>query len=777
AQESLHALRTVQAFGGYPTEEKKFDSKVQSVVDYNRKEALASAIFFGTTGWAGNVTVLMLLGYGGTLVSRGEISVGDLTSLLLYTAYVGSSLGSLSSFFSSVMKGIGAGTRVFGLLEREPVIPPRGGVEFLRPDPTTGEGVGTIRFDKVSFHYPSRPKVSVLKDFDMELRSGESVAIVGKSGSGKSSVHNLLLRFYDPNQGKITYNGRDIRELTVDSWRSVIGVVPQEPILFTGTIASNIAYGKPEATREEIEEAARQANCEFIWDLPNGFGTEVGRASLSGGQKQRIAIARALLPKPSILCLDEATSALDAASELQASKEGSKFRELMKAQYTAAATDPTALQRTAAEEGEGDDVEDEGSGTVLDDPRGESIKTDGLSVLGCFLLVVRASRADDAAEGASPQQQTNIQTFERSRARSANSSSSSLPPPPPSSRSPLRYSLAYTCFLMDPPVFDPDFFSLLDVGIDPLTSSLFPLDSGDYFPVAPNIPVGGLPSEVPPMWCLPPSMTLLQSQVDPTGEAIALTSSTSTLSCNALRWGAAVGCKGGDVTLASTFVPDVLLPTIPPSHDITINTGTTNWFTDFLTSDSYISPTSSTCPTLSPTSSFGSLTPSTSDGSTFEEYRSDTISELPVVLDERPKLFPPSFVDVPVAHSDNPSPAKEETPELHKPARLASPRVMKARAQKLSRSSPLLAIPGTASWQYDVHPALQGPPSKTATYKQTLDKIAQFCRCKTQTEKPHRHWAACPFNPERKKGQHVCEICGVAVSRKDNLKRHMKDKH
>ncbi|KAG8956909.1 ATP-binding cassette permease mdl1 [Tulasnella sp. 408] len=402
AQESLHSLRTVQAFGGYPTEEKKFDTKVNSVVDFNRREAWASAVFFGSTGWAGNVTVLMLLGYGGTLVSRGEITVGDLTSLLLYTAYVGSALGSLSAFFSSIMKGIGAGNRVFGLIEREPMIPTSGGIEFVKPDPITGSGMGVIRFQGVNFHYPSRPKVRVLHDFELELKSGESVAIVGKSGSGKSSVHNLLMRFYDPIAGTITYNERNIKDFSVDSWRSLMGIVPQvgpEPTLFTGTIASNIAYGRPDATREEIEEAARQANCEFIWDLPHGFETEVGRASLSGGQKQRIAIARALLPKPSLLLMDEATSALDAASELQvndaldrvlragnltclivahrlstiaradrvvvldggkiveqgrfyelASREDSKFRELMKAQYSAASTERVSSTSSELEE-------------------------------------------------------------------------------------------------------------------------------------------------------------------------------------------------------------------------------------------------------------------------------------------------------------------------------------------------------------------------------------------------------------------------------------------
>ncbi|PPQ64552.1 hypothetical protein CVT24_008454 [Panaeolus cyanescens] len=309
ATESLSALRTVQSFNAIPQEEKKFHERIQNVLTLARREAIASGIFFGSTGWSGNVTILALLGYGGTLVSQGAITVGDLTSLLLYTAYVGSGLQMLTSFFSSIMRGIGAGERIFEVLERTPAIPHGVGREVTR------EQLGTIRFENVGFEYPSRKDVAILKDFNLEIGVGESVAIVGESGGGKSSIHSLLLRYYDPIQGKVTYDGTDIREFSTTSWRQIIGVVPQDPVLFTGTIADNIAFGNPDATREDVEQAAREANCEFVWGMPKGFDTPIGRLSLSGGQRQRLAIARALLKKPIILALDEATSSLDATSE------------------------------------------------------------------------------------------------------------------------------------------------------------------------------------------------------------------------------------------------------------------------------------------------------------------------------------------------------------------------------------------------------------------------------------------------------------------------------
>ncbi|PVF93544.1 putative ATP-binding cassette transporter [Serendipita vermifera] len=308
AQESISALRTVQAANAEGHALKLFSKDVDSVLSLQKKEALATATFYGSTGLAGNITILALLGYGGTLVSKGFISVGDLTSLLLYSAYVGGSMGQLSSFFTTLMKGVGAGTRIFDLIARDPEIKPGG--KSLAPG-----SEGAVKFEGIRFAYPKRREVQVLNGFDLEIKPGESVALVGKSGSGKSSAQALLLRFYDPDIGRITFNGEDIRGFTTPSWRSLIGLVPQDPILFSGTIAENIAYDRPEATFVEIEEAARMANCEFIWELPEKFETKINKNSLSGGQRQRVAIARALLKNAPILCLDEASAALDGASE------------------------------------------------------------------------------------------------------------------------------------------------------------------------------------------------------------------------------------------------------------------------------------------------------------------------------------------------------------------------------------------------------------------------------------------------------------------------------
>ncbi|KAI5285901.1 ATP-binding cassette permease mdl1, partial [Ascosphaera acerosa] len=310
AEERLGNVKTSQSFAGEAQEVARYNAQLRKLFGIGKREALVSASFFSSTGFLGNITILALLYAGGNMVRAGTISIGDLTSFLMYTAYAGSSMFGLSSFYSELMKGAGAASRLFELQDRKPKIPV-----------TVGQKVtsarGPIRFRDVTFSYPTRPAVTIFNGLDFEIPQGKNVAIVGPSGGGKSTIASLLLRFYTPTAGQITINGQDIAAMNAKSLRRKIGIVAQEPVLFSGTIAQNIAYGVPHASTQAIVAAARQANCQFISDFPDGLDTYVGPrgAQLSGGQKQRIAIARALLKNPDILILDEATSALDAESE------------------------------------------------------------------------------------------------------------------------------------------------------------------------------------------------------------------------------------------------------------------------------------------------------------------------------------------------------------------------------------------------------------------------------------------------------------------------------
>ena len=309
-EERLGNMKTCQAFVGEVQEVRRYNKQIRNIFALGCKESLTNATFFASTGWAGDMAIMAILIVGGSFVRSGALSVGDLTSFMLYTVFTGSGLFGLSNFYSELMKGVGAASRLFELQDRRPNI-------YQTVGKPVKSAQGLIRFNDVSFAYPTRPSVKIFDGVNFEIPCGSNVCVVGPSGGGKSTVASLLLRFYQPTSGSITIDGVDVSTMNVKSLRRRIGMVSQEPVLFSGTLAENIAYGNPLATRMEIVAAAKRANCNFISDLPEGLETQVGSrgSQLSGGQKQRIAIARALLKGPDILILDEATSALDAESE------------------------------------------------------------------------------------------------------------------------------------------------------------------------------------------------------------------------------------------------------------------------------------------------------------------------------------------------------------------------------------------------------------------------------------------------------------------------------
>ena len=311
AEESFANIRTVRSFAREDHETARFGERVQEVFRLGRRLAAAYGAFQGAAGFAGYAALALVLWYGGTLVMAGALSVGDLTAFLLYTLYLAFALGGISGLYGDFSRAVGAGERVFELLDRKPDMPAGGGR-------TLGSVVGKVALEHVDFTYPTRPDAPVLRGLDLVLEPGKVLALVGPSGGGKSTVAALIARFYDPTAGRITFDGVDLRELDTRWVREQIGMVAQEPVLFAASIEDNIRYGRRTATLGEIEAAARAANAhDFIARFPDGYQTVVGERGvrLSGGQRQRIAIARALLKDPRILVLDEATSALDAESE------------------------------------------------------------------------------------------------------------------------------------------------------------------------------------------------------------------------------------------------------------------------------------------------------------------------------------------------------------------------------------------------------------------------------------------------------------------------------
>eukprot|EP01017_Pseudomicrothorax_dubius_P008213 TRINITY_DN12672_c0_g6_i1.p1 TRINITY_DN12672_c0_g6~~TRINITY_DN12672_c0_g6_i1.p1 ORF type:complete len:347 (+),score=70.58 TRINITY_DN12672_c0_g6_i1:489-1529(+) len=277
---------------------------------------MAYGIFQGFGTFIGNGCIIVVLYCGGTFVINGEMSTGDLGSFIMYTLSIGVSSASTTAMLGNVVSSMAACDRVFELIDYAPKINAKGGK-------TLTELNGEISFKEVEFTYPTKSEVQVLKNFNLDIKKGEVVALVGSSGSGKSSIVGMLQRFYDVQSGAITIDSTNLRDLDLVWFHSNIGYVAQEPSLFSGSIEENIAYGVDKYTREDLDRITRMANAyDFIHNtaqFPEGYRTVVGErgVKLSGGQKQRIAIARALMKQPKILIFDEATSALDAESEYQ----------------------------------------------------------------------------------------------------------------------------------------------------------------------------------------------------------------------------------------------------------------------------------------------------------------------------------------------------------------------------------------------------------------------------------------------------------------------------
>jgi ATP-binding cassette subfamily B protein len=308
-EESFQSISIVKAFTNERFEIARYSHALNDVVSVAIQSARYRGLFISFIIFAVFGGIVAVGWYGANLVQTNSISVGELFSFVLYTSFIGFSIAGLGDIYAQLQRSIGASERVLEILDQSDEAQSVAGPLNVN---------GHIRFQNVSFSYPTRPDFQVLDHLNFTIEAGEKVALVGQSGSGKSTIINLLMRFYDLPQGIIEVDDMAINSFNLSAYRHNLGVVPQEVILFGGTIAENIRYGKPDASDNEIREAARKANAlEFIERFPETFMTIVGErgVKLSGGQRQRIAIARAILKDPAILILDEATSSLDAHSE------------------------------------------------------------------------------------------------------------------------------------------------------------------------------------------------------------------------------------------------------------------------------------------------------------------------------------------------------------------------------------------------------------------------------------------------------------------------------
>ncbi|PWK28924.1 ABC-type multidrug transport system fused ATPase/permease subunit [Arcicella aurantiaca] len=313
-EETLQSINVVKAFTNEDLEAKRYSSSVQRVVDYALKAATFRGGFISFVIFVLFGGVVGVVWYGGNLVLSGELAFKDLFTFIIYTGFIGGSVGGLGDMYAQIQRTIGASERILEILREDSEI----NLTEKSVGKTEAHTNPKIVYQNVAFSYPSRPDVGVLKNISLEVKSGEKIGLVGYSGAGKSTIVQLLMRYYKLSSGNILVDGKNINDYDLTELRKKIAIVPQEVMLFGGTIYENISYGNPNASEKEVIEAARKANAfDFIDSFPEQFQTIVGErgVKLSGGQRQRIAIARAILKDPAILVLDEATSALDSESE------------------------------------------------------------------------------------------------------------------------------------------------------------------------------------------------------------------------------------------------------------------------------------------------------------------------------------------------------------------------------------------------------------------------------------------------------------------------------